>query len=231
MPETYDTIDAINKYPVIMKPDLCSGVGKNVKLIKSREEAEQYILHSKDAIIIQELITSKHEAGILLEREFTGKRRWRVIQITERIFPNDANYEKRIWNVDNYNNNKYENITSMYCWDAISNVMTKILPNQNITCIRLDVKFETYEELRDGRFTILEVNGHMGYDLNAWLHKSFIESFNCHIRWALVRMVHGFLNIVCGRINVFSFIKRLPHMLSNAKECNDFEKLFEYNTF
>ena len=58
-------IDKIKKYPVVFKPEGCSGGCKDVKLINSRTQAKEYFQQTKVTFIAQDFLKSNYEAGVL----------------------------------------------------------------------------------------------------------------------------------------------------------------------
>lgn len=72
-------------YPYILKPDVGQrGVG--VKLIRTEEQAAEYLRQSDAPLIIQRYAPGPHEAGIFYHR-LPGEARGRIFAITEKIFP------------------------------------------------------------------------------------------------------------------------------------------------
>lgn len=73
------------RYPFILKPDVGQrGVG--VKLIRSREQALEYLKTSTAPLICQEYAEGPGEVGIFYYR-FPGEHRGRIFAITEKEFP------------------------------------------------------------------------------------------------------------------------------------------------
>ncbi len=73
------------EYPFILKPDVGQrGVG--VKLIRTREQAEDYLRQTPAPLVAQRYAPGPHEAGIFYYR-FPDEPRGRIFAITEKIFP------------------------------------------------------------------------------------------------------------------------------------------------
>ncbi len=72
-------------YPFILKPDVGQrGVG--VKLIRSSEQAADYLRQTAAPLIAQRYASGPGEAGVFYYR-FPGEKRGRIFAITEKIFP------------------------------------------------------------------------------------------------------------------------------------------------
>src|SRR5262249_23139185 len=68
-----------------LKPDIGQrGVG--IKLIRSREQAENYLLKTSAPLVVQCYVPGPHEVGIFYYR-FPHEARGRIFAITEKIFP------------------------------------------------------------------------------------------------------------------------------------------------
>jgi hypothetical protein len=72
------------KYPIIFKPNVCSGLSTNVKIIHNIKEAKDYIeKNNENEILIQEFIDYDTELGVLYEKDlFTDK--GRIISIVKK---------------------------------------------------------------------------------------------------------------------------------------------------
>lgn len=92
--------DMPDEFPFILKPDIGQrGVG--VKLIRSREQATEYLEGSGASLICQDYVPGPFELGIFYFR-FPGERRGRIFAITEKIFPSvtgdgEKTIEDLIW--------------------------------------------------------------------------------------------------------------------------------------
>jgi membrane protein DedA with SNARE-associated domain len=96
-----ESVDVLpTTYPFILKPDIgLRGVG--VKLIRSPEQATQYLNASPVPLICQQYASGPGEVGIFYYR-FPGERRGRIFAITEKIFPfvtgdGEKTIEELIW--------------------------------------------------------------------------------------------------------------------------------------
>jgi len=72
-------------YPLILKPDVGQrGVG--VKLIRTREQATEYLNHTNAPLLIQRYAPGPHEVGVFYYR-LPHERSGRIFAITEKVFP------------------------------------------------------------------------------------------------------------------------------------------------
>lgn len=72
-------------FPYILKPDVGQrGVG--IKLIRSREQAEDYLRQTSAPLVVQRYAPGPHEVGIFYYR-FPHEAQGRIFAITEKIFP------------------------------------------------------------------------------------------------------------------------------------------------
>jgi len=73
------------KYPFILKPDIGQrGVG--VKLIRTQEQAIEYLNHTNAPLLIQHYAPGPREVGVFYYR-FPHERSGRIFAITEKVFP------------------------------------------------------------------------------------------------------------------------------------------------
>jgi hypothetical protein len=216
-------------YPKIFKPNICSGVSKNVKIINNKEEAINYHKNIKEDYIIQDINYYNNEIGLLYERipfNKTGK----IISIFKREYNN--NNIVNIWNVTNKNNilpytNKQHLITQKLT-NKIDEIIKRI---PNMYACRLDIKYLNDDDLSNGKnFIILEVNGVMGYDLDFWnINNSFLKKIFIIIRWITIRFFIGICNVIyLNSANPYYVFGKLEDRLLTVYNCKDIEKLFEY---
>lgn len=72
-------------YPLILKPDIGQrGVG--VKLIRTPDQAADYLRGTSAPLVVQRYAPGPHEAGVFYYR-FPHERRGRIFAITEKVFP------------------------------------------------------------------------------------------------------------------------------------------------
>jgi len=161
-------ISKIN-FPCIIKPTICSGTNKNVKLLQNNQDLEKYIKESdkNEKYIFQEFFYAKYEIGVLYEKiPFLNS--GKVISIVLK------NSNSSIWKPLKCGN--INNLESTTCTDlteklANSNFVKNIINISNsipnFFAGRYDIGFNSFEDLNLGMFKIYELNGVMGFDLRS----------------------------------------------------------------
>lgn len=217
------------KYPKIFKPNVCSGISKNVRVINNVNEAIEYHKNMNDNYLIQDISYYNNEIGLLYEKNpWTNK--GKIISIYKRVFNNKLNLN--IWNVTNaYDMEPYENKNNLIS-NELTDKINKIIDNiPNMYVCRLDIKYDNDNDFKKGeKFTILEVNGVMGYDLRFWDEDepSYI-SYIIVLCWILRRLLYGFLNILLfNGANIYHTFFNIYERIFVCRKCGDWEKLFEY---
>ena len=87
-------------FPLILKPDIGQR-GAGVKLIRAREQAEDYLRQTSAPLVVQRYVTGPLEAGIFYYR-FPNEKHGQIFAITEKIFPEvtgdgQSTIEELIW--------------------------------------------------------------------------------------------------------------------------------------
>lgn len=218
----YD-IYKIKEYPVVFKPDMCSGTNNGVKLINNRDEAIDLLKKNKSqTYIVQKLYNSKYEAMILYERHPFLKD-GRIISIVFKEIPNK--WHPLRCNVSHFGI-KDKNFTK--CIDA-SNLITAELNKvfNNISkkipyfyAGRYDIRFSNIEDFKKGKnFSILELNGVMGVDGRILLLNKNIMYINA--RWCFIRLLIGLQNILLlNGHNIFLIPIILINCIKQTIKCN-----------
>jgi len=82
-----DSVDQLrpSDYPLILKPD-ASQRGAGVRIIRSRDEAANYLESSKRPVLAQQYHPGPYEAGIFYYR-FPGEPRGHIFSVTDKHFP------------------------------------------------------------------------------------------------------------------------------------------------
>ena len=73
------------KYPFILKPDMGQR-GAGIKLVRSPEQADNYLRQTNAPLVLQRYAAGPHEVGVFYYR-FPHEPRGRIFAITEKIFP------------------------------------------------------------------------------------------------------------------------------------------------
>jgi hypothetical protein len=224
-------ISKIN-FPCIIKPTICSGTNRNVKLLHNIKELEKYIKESNknENYIIQEFFYSKYEIGVLYEKiPFLNS--GKVISIVLKKSNSSMWKPLKCGNINNLDSTTCIDLTEKL---ANSNFVKHIINISNsipnFFAGRYDIGFNSFDDLDSGVFKIYELNGVMGFDLrsNIELNEKFSWMKIYYIvRWIFTRFLIGLLNIITLKISPLYLIKKLPWTFSKAYTCNDYEHLFQ----
>lgn len=219
------------KYPIIFKPNVCSGLSDNVKIINSVKEANDYIdKNDKNEIIIQEFMDYNIELGVLYEKNlFNNKGE------IKSIVRKQSNSTKIMCSCggeiscDNLNHLINNDLNELF--ERISNS----IPNFNVG--RYDIKCKDINSFSNGNFYILEANGTMGVNLDKGLDVYNLNYNNIPSacvkveKWFLYRCLMGFVNIVSGRgyNHIYEMINAIFTTFHNNVKCKHWEKIVPLN--
>ena len=144
---------------------------------------------------------------------------------------------------DNWQPLKCETLSnneSVACHDMthiISDELTKVINNiavniPNFYVGRFDIGFDSWNDLQKGEnFKIFELNGVMGFDLRALFntYNPFLLAKNIllWIRWIIVRLIIGFINLVTLNSSICNMIQNMPNKLDKALQCHNYEIIFQ----
>jgi len=212
-------LDAKIQYPIIIKPIICSGGGIDIKIINSDKELKIYLLNCKDKnnFMVQNYLYGYDvEIGVLWEKQLRQKE-GKVIEIVEKtqkkwIRPFDHN---------NYKNHHYLINKKL---NLIFNDISMNIKNMNVC--RYDIRLKNIEDLQNGNFKIVEVNGTMGMPFLGYPIK---YGFIIDVNWYLRRLIIGLYNIIT--LHGYSPITLPIVMLQsyyNSISCNDWENIYSY---
>lgn len=217
------------KYPIVLKPIVCSGGSKDMYFVESYSEYIALLEEMKkqkqslEDYMFQEYVSDYDvEITVLYERK-PWEKKGEVIEIVEKLQKNK--FRKF---VDGKIKNRPELITEQVqeIFDSISQKIPGFYTG------RYDIRLQKLEDLETGKMKILEVNGTMGmymeYDSTINL-RNFSNLF-LDAKWYLTRLQFGLYNMFHG--NGYSPIHLLQCMsisLHNALLCNrigNWENLF-----
>jgi len=217
-------LDPKLKYPVIMKPAICTGLGKNVAKIHNNEEAKEYLdrfKNTREKIIVQDYYPAQYEAGVLYER-YPWEKRGRIISAVQKKLKNKTNeFQPR-------------SCGRGICLDMTDQWLTplnrQILIDEieripDINACRLDLLFDSIEDFKQGQgFKIVEVNGRCGQDLRCVkYYPKYTPSYLCFFTsHTSRRILMGLGNILRGRgFNAIELIRILPTKMRMAYQEGD----------
>ena len=229
----YDRNSSYN-FPFILKPNNCSGFSHGVAIIRTQEQLETYLQVHKEELVIQEYIDSKHEVGLLYEKNPLSNE-GNIISIIERKFspgevlvPFEVSQENDNIEIKKTIENYYDRFRDLTPekTEKLEKVIQSIsadIPNFNAG--RYDIRFNSVDDLMEGKnFYILEVNGCNGFDLQKDLY-FFIDprSIAIQLRFVFVRIFYGLTNILTlnGTNPVIMF-----QIYYNTFICRSWERLF-----
>lgn len=220
------------EYPCIIKPIICSGTNKGVKLLKNKDDLEEFKKNYNDEeeYIIQEYYKSKYEVGILYEK-LPFNKDGKIVSIVLKK------------GSDDWKPLKCKNIKSnegVNCEDLSNKINTEKLNKKiieisnripNFYAGRYDIGFNDINDFMNGEnFKIYELNGTMGFDLRSNIadknEKYSLIKYYYILRWILVRYYIGIFNLLTFKTNIFNRISLIPSMYKNYIKCNDWEHLF-----
>lgn len=183
-------------FPIVIKPTLCSGQGKNVVIVKSQSELDDFFKKNENTsnYMVQNYLSDEYniELGVLWEKmpwEKTGK----IVEISEKI--------KLKKNTDDITEQEMEDLTEQYKKTKtfnhlISNDLNELFnhiakPIKGFNAGRYDILITSLNDFKNNHdFKILEVNGIWGAEM-----KMTEKTFGT-LNWFLRRFVIGLGNIL-----------------------------------
>ena len=196
-PSNIDTVVNNAEYPIILKPNRCSGGGNDVQLIKNKQDALKYLKdHGMDYnnwFISQKYVKKPHEYSILYEKHpFLSE--GKVVAITEKIpvkkqsgfQPLNVGYTYRKCHIIDYSKHITDNISKLF--DKFTRAVPKFYAG------RYDVLADSLRDLLNGNFVIIELNGLMGVDHRSYINtvkELDIRNLPQQLRWYAKRIIIG----------------------------------------
>jgi hypothetical protein len=210
------------KYPVIIKPIVCSGNANGIFVFNSYAEFMKFMIDNQNfdfsEYMIQNFLDGYDvEIGILYEHK-PWKKRGEIIEIAEktqkeRIRPAEEKYKLNLPELIN------EDILNIL--DEIS----KRIPGFYVG--RYDIRLKNLEDLNKRDFKIIEVNGTMGMNLMGNDNLFDLNDMSIDLRWYLSRLLIGGYNIATlNGYNPFNLIRSMLISLNHGIGCNDWENIF-----
>lgn len=207
------------QYPIIIKPIICSGGGKNIEIINSDKELKIYLLNctNKSNFMVQNYLDNYNvEIGVLWEKQPWWKE-GKVIEIVEKTQKNEI----RPFDDNNYKNHQYLINKKI---NGIFNNISKNIQNMNVC--RYDIRLKNITDLENENFKIIEVNGTMGMEFLGYPIK---YGFMVDVNWYFRRLIIGLYNILT--LHGYSPITLLIVMYKsyyNSIICKDWENIYSY---
>jgi hypothetical protein len=211
------------KYPIIIKPIICTTGGTGIHIFNSNDEFSYFVTSNEHKIDTSQYMiqsyTEDHdiEIGVLYERkpwEKTGK----VIEIVEKT------QKDKIRPLESESIVNHPELITAKVEEIIETLSRKI-PEFYIG--RYDIRLKHLEDLEKGDFKILEVNGCMGMMLNSNEYLFDNNAFITDSRWFLSRLQTGVYNIATLKgYNPLQLLQVLGTSLKNCITCDNWECLF-----
>lgn len=199
----FDKIPKLD-YPFVLKPSLSSSRGKDVAIIHNKKELDNYLgrVDTSD-LIIQQYVDSKHEVGILYERN-PLEEKGRIVNIVERDIPENGI-------IVGGSGRQRDDLITLELSAKIDWISKHI---SDFYVGRYDIKFDSYDDLKKGRnFYILELNSCFGFDIADAKSIGIPQFLYNQYRWFFIRLYYGSINISEGKYN------SLKNLLDKVQKC------------
>lgn len=180
-------------YPMIIKPNTCSSKSANVFKVTNYEKLGRVLDDfPNNDIMVQEYDDSRFEGSILYER-YPFFKKGRIINIVKKEIVTNEEVRHNLRNavIKNISDIKTDKLE-----EAIDEISNKI-PGFYVG--RYDIKFKSIEDLKEGNFKIMELNGCFGIDLTLYtndLKDRYFKPIPGQLRWIIKRVFVGFINIL-----------------------------------
>jgi hypothetical protein len=224
----YEELININKFPIIIKPNMYSGHGTDVYKVDNKDELKNIIkkIKNNQEYIVQEFYNNKYEVGLLYEKNPLSEK-GKIISIVLKqkynkewkpLSCNNIMYKK---NVCSYVNREDLITKELSC---VINNISKNIPNFNVG--RYDIGFNDIDEFKKGKFKVFELNGNTGIDLRCNFINYNIDEKNINnilylLRFIIVRVYYGFISLIINKyeccIILSETLKRIK-LIFNANE-------------
>ena len=203
------------KYPIVIKPIICSGNGENITIIYNKLELIDYLkkikISDRKDFMIQTYLFFPIELEILYEK-MPWEKQGKIIEIIEKT----NNHELiRIFEF-NYTINHSKKINKKI--NKLFNNLSKRIPNLNVA--RYSIRLKKFEDLYEEKFKIIEIGGTMGLSLQVGI------LFD--LKWFFTRILIGLYNIIS--FNGYSLINLIKVLFISyyraVVKCNEWSHLY-----
>jgi hypothetical protein len=206
------------KYPIIFKPNTCTSKGNNVEKIENVKKAEEYIKnYQHNEIMIQEFDDSPYEASVLYER-YPIFEDGRIISVVKKVLHEKGKFVQNI--ATSHMVDMPEAITPKL--NGVINEITKKIPGLHAG--RYDIKFRSLDELKDGKFKVIELNGSMGVDHRAYVKSKrdlSFDNFHIQVGWITRRIIMGLINNSNPMV-AYSNVVDIVDAIKLTRKCNPY---------
>ena len=207
------------KYPVIVKPVVCSGGSVEVFKVDNQEALVKIIQENKldvsDFMVQTFLKDYPREVGILYEK-YPWSNKGHIFEMVEKTNKEDIRH---------YNVKDSIDRTSLIT-EKLNTIIDQISDKiPGLCAARHDIVFKNMEELLNGEFKIVEVNGTMGMQLSN--DGQNLDSIMVDFYWLLRRMAIGLYNICTMKgYSPQHLIICMYKSLKSGITCADWENFF-----
>jgi len=207
------------KYPIIIKPIVCSGDGNGIYIFNSHSEFMKFMMDNKhfdfSEYMIQNYLEGYDVEITILYEHKPWKEKGEIVEITEKTQTDKI----RILSMNSINHKELINENILIKIDEIS----KKIPGFYVG--RYDIRLKNLEDLEKGDFKIVEVNGTMG--MNIFDNKNMFIDLYYDFIWYWNRITIGGYNM--ATLNGYGPLHLLRVFLISIKNgfgCNDWENIF-----
>jgi energy-coupling factor transporter transmembrane protein EcfT len=222
-PQTQFSLDEIKnqhfKYPIIIKPTICSGLSKNITIINNQVELNNYLNKNsnKNLFMVQNYLQDENVDIKVMWEKLPWNKEGKITEVDERERRDKINEQIMDLSEDIYIS--HLKLTNKHINNIFSNISEKI-PGFNIG--RYDIRAKNIHKFINGDFKIIELNGTFGMTMSGG-----IDEIPNVIKWYFTRLVIGIYNIIT--LKAYSPINLLYVMFkgyNNTISCEDWEKLY-----
>jgi len=211
------------KYPIIMKPIVCSGGGSENYIFHSYAEFVDLMIQKGKKLDTSQFMIQKYledydvEITVLYERK-PWEKRGKVMEIVEKTQKDEIRPQ-----IEGFTLNHPELITDKLI-DLFDEISKKI---PDFYTGRYDIRLQNLEDLETGVFKILEVNGTMGMYLMSNDFMFDLNDFIIDFKWYWTRIIIGGYNMATLRgYGPLHLLQVLWISLIRAIGCDTWENLF-----
>ena len=187
------------RFPIIIKPTVCSGRQKNVTIVKTQQELDKYFKENKNTsnCMVQTYLSDEYdmEIGVLWEK-MPWEREGKIIEINEqpKLKKNKDDQDEQQDEQDEQDSLNKINETKTFNYlinDDLNKLFNDLSKNiKGLNAGRYDILIKSLNDFQNGDFKIVEVNGIWGAQATMYEHP--LGSVN----WGLRRFVIGLGNIL-----------------------------------
>ena len=211
------------KYPIILKPIICSGNGKDIFIVNNYEEFVNLMISNEHEIDPSNYMIEKYledhdiEIAVLYERN-PWEEKGKVFEIVEKT-QKDKIRPQVFEFIKNYPELITEKVQEMF------ETISQKIPNFYVG--RYDIRLKNIEDLEKGDFKILEVNGTMGMRLTSDSYLLNSNDLYIDSNWYLSRLQIGSYNMATLKgYSPLHLLQVLWISLNNGIGCGDWENIF-----